>query len=117
MQESLPGFSARLDALVKDMDTDKERCEGLEDNAVYLKNQATRGQRCVDMKNRYKRQALATAFKSYGPKLSITLSNLIFDEIESPVPDYAAGGGDFDHSCIMIFSGNDGDKATKAHQS
>jgi len=108
----MPGFTARLDALVKEMDTDKERCDGLKDNAAYLKNQASRDQRCVDMKNRYKRQALATAFKSYGPKLSTTLGNLIFDEIASPVPDYVAGGGDFDHSSIMVFHGSDGDKGS-----
>jgi hypothetical protein len=93
------------------MDTDKERCEGIKDNAVYLKNQATRGQRCTDMKNRYKRQQLASAFKSYGPKLSFALSNLIWDEISNPVPDYLAGT-DFDHSAIMVFNGSDGEKGS-----
>ena len=88
------------------MDTDHERCLAIKENAVYLKNNATRDQRNQDMKDRYKRQTLACSLKGYGPKLSQALSNFIFDEKVNPVPVHSTE--DFDHSGIMLFNGGDG---------
>lgn len=89
------------------MDTDKERSEAVKDNAAYLKNAATRDQRCQDMKERYKRQSLATNLKSYGPKLAQTLSTFMSDEKANPLPSTDLTGA-FDHSCVMLFNGSDG---------
>ena len=92
-QDSAAAFQTKLDQLIAAMDADKERGDLFMENVKLLRNAASRDLRCQDMKECYKRTAMADSLKSFGAKLAKTLSTFINEEQNNPMPE----AGDVSH--------------------